>query len=146
MHQPGRVVNPARGQLNREKLIFPCPCTRLRVCSRETGSAAPSRVRLLIRHTKAELRAYSRDYSRFPRRRPFFFNRHTPSGQPRVHWVTQMRTDGAHCRESAGKGPVVLKVVPVTGVAILQVTMDRLMCASLFPHPLLVLSGHIDRM
>ena len=28
------------------------------------------------------------------------------------------------------------KVVPVTGVVILQVTMDQLMCASLFPHPL----------
>ena len=28
------------------------------------------------------------------------------------------------------------KVVPVTGAAILQVTVDQLMCASLFPHPL----------
>ena len=28
-----------------------------------------------------------------------------------------MRTDGVHCRESAGTGPVNLKVVPVTGAA-----------------------------
>ena len=46
-----------------------------------------------------------------------------------------MRTDGVHCRESAGAGSINLKVVPVTGDAILQVSRDQLMCAS---HPLLV--------
>ena len=40
------------------------------------------------------------------------WNRHTPSGQSRVYRVTQLRTDGVHCRESAGTGPVNLKVVP----------------------------------
>ena len=25
---------------------------------------------------------------------------HTPSGHPRLHRVTQLRTDGVHCRES----------------------------------------------
>ena len=39
-------------------------------------------------------------------------NRHTPSGQSRVYRVTQLRTDGVHCRESAGTGPVNIKVVP----------------------------------
>ena len=39
--QPGKVANPARGQLNREN-------ERLRIWSRETGSAVPSRVSLLI--------------------------------------------------------------------------------------------------
>ena len=29
-----------------------------------------------------------------------------------------MRTDGVHCRESTGAGPVVLKVVPVIGAAL----------------------------
>ena len=38
-----------------------------------------------------------------------------PSGQSRVNRVTQLCTDGAHCRESNGTGPVVLKVVSVTG-------------------------------
>ena len=44
--------------------------------------------------------------------------------------VTQLRTDGVHCRESAGTGPVNLKgsskrVLPW------QVTMDQLIFASL---------------
>ena len=47
----------------------------------------------------------------------FIKNRHTPSGQSRVYRVTQMLTDGVHCRESTGTGPVVLKVVPATGAA-----------------------------
>ena len=57
--------------------------------------------------------AYLRDSSRVPRRRPFIYiNRHTPSGPSRVYRVTQSRTDGVHCRESAGTGPVNLKVIP----------------------------------
>ena len=39
--QPGKVANPARGQLDRENV-------RLRIWSRETGSAVLSRVSLLI--------------------------------------------------------------------------------------------------
>ena len=46
MDQPGKVANPARGQLNREK-IFPCPRACLRIWFHETGSAV-SRVSLLI--------------------------------------------------------------------------------------------------
>ena len=42
----------------------------------------------------------------------FILNSHTSSGQSRVYRVTQLRTDGVHCRESAGTGPVNLKVVP----------------------------------
>ena len=48
MDQPGKVANPARGQLNRENDLFPCPRSRLRIWSRETGSAVPSRIGLLI--------------------------------------------------------------------------------------------------
>ena len=66
-----------------------------------------------------------------------------PPGQSRVDHVTQLRTDGIHCRESAGTGPVVLKVVPVTGANFSGISMDQLMCASLFPHRLLVRSGHV---
>ena len=36
------------------KLKFPCPRTSLRICSRDTGSAVPSRVSLLILHTQVE--------------------------------------------------------------------------------------------
>ena len=109
MDQPGKVANPARGQLNREN-EFPCPRTCLRIWCRDTGSAVPSRVSLLIFDTQAESGAYSRDSSRFPRRRPYIYlNRHTPSGESRIHRVTQLRTDGVHCRESAGTELVVLK-------------------------------------
>ena len=77
-------------------------------------------------HTQAESGAYSRDFSRFPWRRPFIYLiRHTPSGQCRIYRVAQFRTNDVHCQESAGTGPVVLKVVPVTSAAILQVTMDQ---------------------
>ena len=48
MDQPGKVANPARGQLNREKQIFLCPRSCLRIWSREMVSAVPSRVSLLI--------------------------------------------------------------------------------------------------
>ena len=54
MDQPGEVANPARGQLNKEKIIFLCPRSRLKTWSRETGSAVPSRISLLtsiLRHT-----------------------------------------------------------------------------------------------
>ena len=80
-----------------------------RIWSRETGSAVPSRTSLLIFHTpEAEYGAYSRGCSRFPRRRPFNnLNRHTPLGQCRIYRVTQMHTNGVHCRESAGTGPLV---------------------------------------
>ena len=47
--QPGKVANPSRGQLaDQGKLILPCPRLCLRIWSRETGSAVPSRVSLLI--------------------------------------------------------------------------------------------------
>ena len=63
--------------------------------------------------TQAESDAYLPDSSRGPRRRPFIYLKgHTPWGQSRVYRATQLRTDGVHCRESAGTGPVNLKVVP----------------------------------
>ena len=80
------------------------------------GSPVPRQPAYL--HTQAESGTYPRNCSRFPRRRPFiYFNRHTPSDQSRVYRDTQLRTSGVHCRESAGTGPAVLKVVPVTGAA-----------------------------
>ena len=43
----------------------------------------------------------------------------------------QLRTDGVHRRESAGIGPVDLKVVPNECCLAWQVTMDQLICTSL---------------
>ena len=47
------VANPARDQLDREN-VFPCASSRLRIWSRETGSAVTSRDSPLILHSQAE--------------------------------------------------------------------------------------------
>ena len=133
------------GSAEQGKLMFPCLRSRLRIWSRETGSAVPSRVSLPILHTWAES---SIIYVMLSHGIPPDFlggvhlqhlNCHTPSGQYRVYRVTQLRTNGVHCRESAGTGPVALKVVPVTGAAFSGFTMDQFMCASLFSFLPLVL-------
>ena len=55
MDQPGKVANPVRDQLNKEKKkSLSARTTRLRIWSRGTGSDVPSRVSLLILHTQAE--------------------------------------------------------------------------------------------
>ena len=79
------------------------------------GSAVPSRVSLLISILRLNL--VLTYYGIPPEFRGgvhlFMWNRHTPSGQSRVYRVTQLPTDdGVHCRESAGTGPLNLKVVP----------------------------------
>ena len=57
------------------KRFLPCPRSRLKIWSRDLGSAVPSRVSPLILHTYyAELGVYSRGFCRFPPRRP-----HIPS-------------------------------------------------------------------
>ena len=114
MDQPGKVASPARGQLNRKNEYFPVPRSCLRIWSRETGSAVPSRVSLLI---SIILRLnLVLTYGISPEFRGgvhlFIYNRHTPSGRSRVYRVTQLRTDGVRCRGSAGTGPVNFKVVP----------------------------------
>ena len=53
--QPGKVAYPTHGQLNRENDHFPVP---VRAWSRETVSAVPSRVSLVILYTQAESGAY----------------------------------------------------------------------------------------
>ena len=108
-----------------EKWIFSCPRSRLRIWSRETGSAGPSCVSLLISILRLNLVL---TYGIPPEFRGgvhlYISNRHTPSGQSRVYRVTQLRTDGVHWRDSTGTGPVALKVVPVTGAAFLG-TIDQ---------------------
>ena len=119
------VTHIARVWINRVRLpvlrtwspeqekIFPCLRSCLRIWSRETGSAVPSRVSLLTSMLRLNLVI---TYGIPPEFRGgvhlFLCNRHTPSGQSRVYRVTQVRTDGVHFRESAGAGPVNLKAVP----------------------------------
>ena len=117
------------------KCFFFCPRPRLRIWSHETASAVMSRVSRLILHTQDKSGAYSRA----PPLPPAFrggvnlYRQQPPPSQSRVSWVTQWHTNGIHHLESAGPGPVVLKVVPVTGAAFSGATMDQF-CAPLFPH------------
>ena len=84
------------------KIIFPCPRSRLKGWSRETGSAVWPRVSLLILHTQAESGAYSRNSSHFPRRRLFIYT--ADCHRVKAYRFTQLRTDGVHCRESPAQG------------------------------------------
>ena len=52
MDQPGKVANPARGQLDREnEHLFPCPCSRLRLVSRDGFGRPVSRQPALSLHS-----------------------------------------------------------------------------------------------
>ena len=131
MDQPGKVASPARGQLNRKKIIFPCPRSCLTIWSRETGSAVPSPVSLLISILRLNLVL---TYGIPPEFRGgvhlFNYNHHTSSGQSRVYRVTQLHTDGVHCRESAGTDRASKPQGSSERMLPWQVTMDRLIFAA----------------
>ena len=112
MDQPGKVANPARGQLNRENSYFLSAFAPENLVSR-AGFDNPVPRQPVHLHSQAESGAYLRDLPEFRNGVHLFIqNRHTPSGQSRVFRVTQLRIDGVYCRKSAGTGPVNLKVVP----------------------------------
>ena len=71
---------------------FPRPRSRLRIWSRETGSAVPSRVSPLILHAQAESGAYSRA-PLFP---PAFHHGvvSTPEKRHRVRLSQKLRSNG----------------------------------------------------
>ena len=116
--QPGKVANPARRQLNTENRHFPFPlragefglARRVRP-SRPASACSFSTLRLNLVLLLTIFLPVSAAMS-------LCLNRHTISSQSRISRFTQLRTDGVHYRESAGTGPVVSKVVPVTGAAL----------------------------
>ena len=135
MDRPGKIANPARGQLNRENICFPVPVRGLDFSlARRVRPSCPastcsfSILRLNLVGIPPEFR-----YG-------IHFYRQPPSGQSRVHQITSLRTDGdVHSLPRVGRvRPVVLKVVGVTGLAYSGSTMAQFLCASLFPDPLLV--------
>ena len=63
MDQPGKVANPARGQLNRENNIPLSPCVPENLVSRD-GFSRPVPRQPAHLHTQAESGAYLRDSSR----------------------------------------------------------------------------------
>ena len=112
MDQPGMVAIPACGLLNKKKTICPCPRSRLKIWSRETGSAVPSRVSLLISILRLNLVL---TYGIPPEFRGGF---HTFIQSAIRHRVSPEFIGSSSCvpmaftAESAGAGPVNLKVVP----------------------------------
>ena len=152
MDQPGTGANPARGQLNRENIFF-----HVHVRAWEFGLARrvrayrPTPAPLFSPHSlrlNNMVLAHGIDSSRFPRRRVhIYIHRQPPSGQSRVNRViTQLITDGVHCRESIGTGPLILKVVRVlTGTVFSGFTMNQFLCSSLSHthYDMLAWSGHV---
>ena len=108
--QPGKVGDPARGQLNRENTYFPVPVRawkfgiawRVRQFRSASACSSPywGSIWCLLTNT-GFLPSFAVVASIC-----IFKTRHMPSGQSRVYRVTQLRTDGVHCRESAGTRPV----------------------------------------
>ena len=90
MEQPGKVANPDRGELNREEKENRSSRSCVGIWSRETSSAVPSRIILLISILRLNL---VRTYGIPPEFRGgvqlFLKNRHTPSAQSRVYRVMQ---------------------------------------------------------
>ena len=71
MDQPGKIADPARGQLNRKNNIPLSPCVPENLVSRDGISRPVPRQPAHIHTTQAESGAYLRDSSRVPWRRPF---------------------------------------------------------------------------
>ena len=90
--------------------------------SRDRFGRSVPRQLLLILHTQAESGAYLTGFLPITAAVSIYLYRRPPSGHSRVYRVTQLRTDGVHCRESAGTGPAVLKVVPATGATFAEVS------------------------
>ena len=118
MDQPGKFANLARRQLNTENQYFPFPVRAREFGLRDEFGAVPSRVSLLIFHTQTESGSLQAIFLSISAAVSLCLNRHTISSQSRSSRVTQLRTDGVHCRESAGTWPIVPKVVPVTGAVL----------------------------
>ena len=130
MDQPGKVANPARGQLNREIDISLSLFAPENLVSRDVFGSFVQRQPAHL-HNQAESSAYLRDSSRFPRRRPFIYsNRHTPSGRYRVYrgyaiayrWRPLPRVRRHRASKPQGSSK---RVLPW------QVIMDQFICASL---------------
>ena len=73
MDQSGMVCQSCSWSVEQEKIIFPCPCACLRIWSRKTGSAVPSRVSLVISILRLNMVLSYGIPPRVPRRRPFIY-------------------------------------------------------------------------
>ena len=113
------------------KLTFLCLRSRLRIWSRQTGWAVPSRVGSIILHTQAA--SGSSLSFRFPRRRPSIPSTvigQVPSLSGHVityRWRLPLRVHRHRASNLQGSSR--------NGCCLLRCTMDQFLFASLFPHP-----------
>ena len=128
MDQPGKVANPARGQLNREHNIPLSPCVPENLVSRD-GFSRPVPRQPAHLHTQAESGAYLRDSSRVPRRRPFMKPPYAIGSVPSLsghaiayRWRSLPRVRRHRASKPQGSSE---RVLPW------QITMDQLIFASL---------------
>ena len=128
MDQPGKVANPARGQLNRENNIPLSPCVPENLVSRD-GFSRPVPRQPAHLHTQAESGAYLRDYSRVPRQRPFIKPPYAIGSVPSLsghaiayRWRSLPRVRRHRASKPQGSSEPVLPW---------QITMDQLIFASL---------------
>ena len=128
MDQPGKVANPARGQLNRENSIPLSPCVPENLVSRD-GFSRPVPRQPAHLHTQAESGAYLRDSSRVPRRRPFMRPPYAIGSVPSLsghaiayRWRSLPRVRRHRASKPQGSSE---RVLPW------QITMDQLIFASL---------------
>ena len=131
MDQPGKAVNPARGQLNRENNISLSAFAPENLVSRE-GFGSPVPRQPVHLHTQAESGAYLRDSSRVPRRRPFIYLKPPyaiglvprSSGHAVAYQWRSLSRVRRHRASSKPQGSYE-RMLPW------QITMDQLICASL---------------
>ena len=128
MDQPGKVANPARGQLNRKNYIPLSPCVPENLVSRD-GFSRPVPRQPAHLHAQAESGAYLRDSSRVLRRRPFmkppYAIRSVPSLSGHAityRWCALPRVRRHRASKPQGSSE---RVLPW------QVTMDQFIFASL---------------
>ena len=128
MDQPGKVANPARGQLNRENNIPLSPCVPENLVSRD-GFSRPVPRQPAHLHTQAESGAYLRDSSRVARRRPFMKPPYAIGSVPSLsghaiayRWRSLPRVRRHRASKPQGSSE---RVLPW------QITMDQLIFASL---------------
>ena len=128
MDHPGKVVNPARGQLNRENNIPLSPCVPENLISR-AGFSHPVPRQPAHLHTQAESGAFLRDYSRVPRRRLFMKPPYAIGSAPSLsghaiayRWRSLPRVRRHRASKPQGSSEWVLPR---------QITMDQLIFASL---------------
>ena len=123
MDQPGKVANPARGQLNRENNIPLSPCVPENLVSGD-GFSRPVPRQPAHLHTQAESGAYLRDSSRVPRR-PSYAIGSVPSLSGHAiayRWRSLPRVRRHRASRPQGSSERVLRR---------QITMDKLIFASL---------------